>query len=61
MSEWQKIATAPKDGTLIIVSSPRWRDSDVARWWPDGIWHYGDHFRASDPTHWQPLPTPPQD
>ena len=65
MSEWQPIETAPKDGTRILTASrhnsgwwlivaewggkspPRWIDSFIGR-------------TAQSPTHWMPLPEPPQ-
>ncbi len=77
-SEWQDIATAPKDGTWVLVYTDKIPDegSDVrnicvAQWsdylnggtteprwmfaWYDGGF-YGD---CGQPTHWQPLPSPP--
>ena len=69
--DWQPIATAPKDGTWLLLFSPlgvNSLDSDpplyitTASWW-DGVWyhHYSDgvgHF-INGPTHWMPLPPPP--
>lgn len=73
--KWQTIDTAPKDGTAIIVFVPkqyyggggrvclaRWNDDKYARK-PRPFWSRslsdktGD--RASPPTHWMPLPEPP--
>jgi len=57
---WLHIATAPKDGTCIIIGHPEWRRS------ADGYW--SDDFRewrtsgippSPQPTHWQPLPILP--
>jgi hypothetical protein len=57
---WLHIATAPKDGTWIIIGHPEWRRS------ADGYW--SDDFRewrtsgippSPQPTHWQPLPILP--
>ena len=101
MSDWQPIETAPKDGTVIILStdytraghdrvrcgywlfarSHRWimkdentqvRDgwTDNSRWQlfiseDSGSMEYSDvdeqtFVRDFDPTHWMPLPSPPQ-
>ena len=62
---WQPIETAPKDGTQIDVWCP---DADdgyrVADAWVDhaGNWRccFDNNVRwARQPTHWQPLPVPP--
>ena len=58
---WQPIETAPKDGVFVLIT-----DGDVVQ-----IGYYEDHLTAwrsdadqcrlwSDPTHWQPLPAPPE-
>ena len=64
--KWQPIKTAPKDGTPILVwdgyniTSAKWEvDYD---WWEicvpsDG---YVDS-NCIEPTHWQPLPPPPEE
>ena len=67
--EWQPIETAPKDGTLVIVGYP---DTDIEEGWSvageyrkengdDGIGWYNqfDWDCQIHPTHWMPLPTPP--
>lgn len=59
--EWQPIETAPKDGSHILA----WRDSGVhlMRWreqvqrWDE--WHVGIKHLTIQPTHWMPLPAPP--
>ena len=61
ITEWQPIETAPKDGVFVLIT-----DGDVVQ-----IGYYEDHLMAwrsdaaqcrlwSDPTHWQPLPAPPE-
>jgi len=66
MSEWQPIETAPKDGTPILLGIagphywPRsaWWCLDEERW----VVHKGGRFSAwfdIPPTHWMPLPSPP--
>lgn len=73
--QWQDIATAPKDGRMILVyPSSTWTDDTEldyeVTYWDDqasyvggtfvGAWH---QFRHPDdytgPTHWRPLPSPP--
>lgn len=70
MSDWQPIETAPKDGTpikLLIPYSPEiFPESDCT---DRGFWSAEDscfRFDGDDgpddiqPTHWMPLPEPPQ-
>jgi hypothetical protein len=65
--EWQPIETAPKDGTRVLVCDTgidRWvcsaravsvgADSHEVVWLDDA-----DSFIDEQPTHWMPLPTPP--
>lgn len=66
---WLPIESAPKDGTLILVGTPFWyaacRSFNMGRWWTYAPPLYGERptldGRAEDPTHWMPLPAPPQD
>lgn len=64
MSEWQPIETAPQDGTEVLLHCAE-GDINVAYW--DGTWwadtiEGGDVTRrgSGEPTHWMPLPEPPQ-
>ena len=62
MSEWKPIETAPKDGMVMVCG--KWDNGDV--WYNFGNClevggPYGDWDIDLDPTHWMPLPTPPQD
>jgi hypothetical protein len=53
MNSWQPIATAPKDGTRIILIDRR---GVVMR----GYWDRVDGWPSSaGVTHWMPLPDPP--
>jgi hypothetical protein len=67
---WQPIDTAPKDGTKILVfdgvdmTTVRWMDGR-SEWWP-GEWQLvcagmnAEECEFYKPTHWMPLPEPPQ-
>lgn len=70
MSEWQDISTAPKDGSTILTWGRLHDDGDsdmgerpivrVSRWRLQvGHW-YSDCSGSHVPTHWQPLPSPPE-
>jgi len=69
MSEWQPIETAPKDGTFVVVFAEKnpngrkvRRASPVCvaakRGWMGWVATPGDY--QVSPTHWLPLPAPPQ-
>lgn len=74
MTEWLPIETAPKDGTKVllhVVTPPGdsyatmvglpegWESTEAGFWCVDrGEWTTGT---AGDPTHWMPLPPPPED
>lgn len=67
MSEWKPIETAPKDGTRVLLgrADEGWTtvgsfDDERDEWWESNTnW---DDFNGAPiyPTHWQPLPEPPQ-
>lgn len=56
VSAWQPIETAPKDGTEILLSSPKGGAIANGAWIGLGwAWPY----IRREPTHWQLLPAPP--
>lgn len=62
-NEWQPIATAPKDGKILLIWAKRegfnlgrWHDVHKAFCHID-IWSHA--FCSYGPTHWLPLPEPP--
>lgn len=73
MSDWQPIETAPKDGNEILVFYQTRKKVVIAYWEPQSYnkkprpyWAaIGSHWIESDrkypPTHWMPLPAPPED
>lgn len=65
---WQPISTAPKDGTHILLwvgTTYRgyWATFSDNGAWDDPLlyWQKADTaFSPLTPTHWQPLPPPPE-
>ena len=59
--EWRDIASAPKDGTAVILFAAGdmavcyWRDDASLKGW---TWGLGMQFKRA--SHWQPIPAPPQ-
>ena len=71
MSEWQPIETAPKDGRTIIVfrnihgwnvlGYAYWVDvRGIDGWVSNGFSDPPGNLGLGHPTHWMPLPTPPE-
>lgn len=65
---WRPIETAPKDGTLVLLHDPRAakRRVKTGSWLPPeagwAVYGFKDvHGCFFEPTHWQPLPAPPED
>jgi len=65
---WRDIETAPRDGTFILLWSPRWRASQVQRWaciknaaGRKAFVSESGIPKMHIPTHWMPLPIPPDD
>ncbi len=76
ITDWQPIETAPKDGRLMLLWDASNPDGYVvARWarddrrpgpfgpfvWLSGHVRYGERLAEQIPTHWMPLPAPPED
>jgi Protein of unknown function (DUF551) len=65
VGEWQDIATAPKTGVLVLVRQEKGNDfagTFVAYWSElDDAWLYARGRTVRRPTHWMPLPAPPQE
>ena len=69
MSEWQDISTAPKDGTKVLVGRFTAGMADRSGIVAIDYWHSrNEHsfegwgrFNAQywPPTHWMPIPSPP--
>jgi hypothetical protein len=71
MSEWQPIDTAPKDGSNVLVCIAGLTGSQGEAFWYQGdeyasgwiTWDGANHtrtFYTTPPTHWMPLPEPPE-
>ncbi len=64
MSDWQDIATAPKDGTFVLLHNAKW-PNDVEGFWHKGTQSWSANTRIPDienrvvgpqpPTHWKLL------
>lgn len=69
LTQWQPIETAPKDGTRVLLFVPPYGPStghyEPARvnWGPNAsLWvSHSILNKEAAPTHWMPLPTPPQE
>ena len=64
---WQPIETAPKDGTHILAYCDRMKEvgevmwsTSFGRWGATWVIAGFNQPWASRPTHWRPLPAPPQ-
>jgi hypothetical protein len=60
MAEWQPIATAPTDGTRVLLGRVGVHAMHTA-FWRDDLWRTGNLGYFNNPTHWMPLPAPPAD
>jgi hypothetical protein len=64
-SQWQPIETAPKDGTEVLLYEKGSINIGCYDWceFENGSFKHWTGLSDSleNPTHWQPLPTPPQE
>lgn len=58
-SNWRPIAEAPRDGTSILACHAGGNSVWKIRWGLDGKWGMSGYPIFWEPTHWQPLPSPP--
>jgi hypothetical protein len=62
-SEWFDISTAPKDGTWILTGyefQGNWVFRLCRHHKTSGTWQEMPSCNRGYPTHWQPLPKPPE-
>jgi len=74
MTEWQPIETAPKDGSSILFSAAGWKRAWAGYYlslktaqFAGDVERFGEGWKRDNycdvqcnPTHWQPLPAPPE-
>jgi len=61
MSDWQSIKTAPKDGRMFLVWCPATGLSVMTQIGNvTESWSLTGSAKHPEPTHWQPLPSPPK-
>ena len=60
MSEWQPADTAPTDNSPFLAYFAQFRAYGVLMHNAHGDWYDEDDAFYSAPTHWMPLPEPPQ-
>lgn len=60
MNEWQSIETAPRQGKLIVVGCYDSVNGEWQVWTCDGYPFGVESVSGNEPTHWLPLPQPPQ-
>jgi hypothetical protein len=64
-TDWQPIESAPRDGTPLLVGVAGDDYYPRTAWWDDeaGAWLVNERPRVCmlvTPTHWMPLPEPPE-
>ena len=67
MTTWRRIESAPKDGTDIIVYRPHAVENENVPkvgvdYWSKRLGNcWAKSNDSKQPTHWMPLPTPPEE
>ncbi len=60
---WLPIASAPRDGTIVLLTSHRDPEVVTSGWYERGAfdrrWYSCQDHADIQPTHWRPLPPPP--
>jgi hypothetical protein len=62
-AKWLPIASAPKDGTRILLGRTGWAEPMCAGWWNthyDEWWSVGCASAFLEVTQWMPLPPAPE-
>lgn len=58
--QWRTMESAPKDGTSVMLWNEDYARPITGEYFEATKWSNGwKHTYATQPTHWQPLPTPP--
>ena len=62
---WQPIETAPRDGSRILAYQSSTGDCISECWWEEDLTDFwagwvNDFDSEPSPTHWRPLPSPPE-
>lgn len=64
MSKWKPIETAPKDGTRFLAFEKSDDYQHYECWWREDFSNWSgwqdDWDSEPNPTHWMPLPEPPE-
>lgn len=59
---WLPISSAPKDGTILLLINMNQSKGMAVSWWSSWrkVWITSGGVEIHQPTHWMPLPPPPQ-
>lgn len=63
--KWQPIETAPRTGERVLLAVEGFRTANYGHWYKPGSRFVYDGYDFGNPeqqpTHWMPLPQPPQE